>query len=217
MSEQIIYNLACYGERFKLHASGALYWKRKRWLIISDVHLGKSAHFRKQGMAVPNRIDIDDLKKVANLIKVFNPNRVLFLGDLFHAEYNSAWERLASFTNNYRKGLFYLILGNHDVLSDWHYGRSNLIVQKEMNAGPFLFTHIPAKLRDGKINICGHLHPGVLLHGRARQRIHLSAFFFRMQSIIVPAFGRFTGSISIKPKKDDIVVGIAENELVRIQ
>ena len=206
-----------YGERMLLHSSGVMYWKRKRWLIISDLHLGKSMHFRKRGMAIPSTMDAQDISTIRHLIDIFNPHRVILLGDLFHSDYNSEWERIASLTNEYRNGFFILVRGNHDILPDWHYGRSRLALVDEIKLGPFWFTHIPLKDSKGLINICGHLHPGIKLHGKGRQSVRLPAFFFRERAIIIPAFGRFTGSVSIKPTKTDEVVAIAEKELVRIQ
>ena len=204
-----------YGERMILDPSGSLYWKRKRWLVISDIHLGKSTHFRKKGMAIPESIDARDINTINQLISTYKPTRVILLGDLFHSEYNVAWERLAKFTTTYRMGFFMLVRGNHDILLDWHYGRTGLEVVDEIKAGPFYFTHIPTDHPD-LVNVCGHLHPGLSLSGKGRQRVRLKAFFFRSDSIILPAFGSFTGCISIKPKKEDLVVGLADGNLIQL-
>ena len=206
-----------YGERILLDATGSLYWKRKRWLIVSDLHLGKTMHFRKRGMALPKLVDQKDLIVLRELIIKYKPNKVVLLGDLFHSDYNVGWEQVANFTNEYRKNFFILVRGNHDILNEWHYGRSNMELVDELFAENFWFTHIPEDDPGDWINICGHVHPGIRPHGKARQSMRLSAFFFRTTSILVPAFSRFTGSVSIKPKKTDRVVAIAENSLVSIQ
>jgi DNA ligase-associated metallophosphoesterase len=203
-----------FNERLVLDPRGVMYWKRKRWLIISDLHLGKSMHFRKKGMAIPGDMDVSDIKLIEDLIQDYEPNRVVFLGDLFHSDYNIEWERLAAFTQRYKKEYFILVKGNHDILPDWHYGRTRLAVVDDINAGPFLFTHFPLKNPGNKINVCGHLHPAVRLYGKGRQSVRLPAFFFRAQSILIPAFGRFTGSVSIKPLKSDRVFGIADGQIV---
>ena len=205
-----------YDERLILDPRASIYWKRKRWLIISDLHLGKSMHFRKKGMAVPNNLDAQDISMIQSLILKYKPNKVILLGDLFHSDYNSDWERFAKFTHEYRKGFFVLVRGNHDILPEWHYGRALMNIVDEIKVGPFWFTHIPKADPGAFINICGHLHPGIRLHGRARQSLRMPAFFFRVDSILVPAFGRFTGSVAIKPKADDLVVAIVEDTLVCI-
>lgn len=205
-----------YGERVILDARCSLYWKRKRWLIISDLHLGKCMHFRKKGMAIPGDIDAQDIQQIEALIQDYKPRRVILLGDLFHSDYNSDWERFARFTLEYKKEFFILVRGNHDILSDWHYGRSRLSVVDQIVADPFIFTHIPLESSSDKINVCGHLHPAVRLYGKARLSVRLPAFFFRQHSILVPAFGRFTGSVSIKPLKTDRVFGLVENQVVEV-
>lgn len=202
-----------YGERLRAHASGALYWARKRWLIISDLHLGKGMHFRKKGMAVPAHMDTIDIKRLAALIEDLKPHQVILLGDLFHSDYNVAWERFAQFTCDYRAGLFVLVRGNHDILSEWDYARSNMKIVDDIDASPFYFTHHPTLVED-KINVCGHIHPGIVLRGKARQSTRLPAFFFRANQIIMPAYGRFTGSVNLKIKEDDYIILIVENILL---
>ena len=205
------------GENLVADASGCLYWKRHRWLIISDLHLGKTMHFRKQGMALPPHLDVHDLVVTEQIIEDYNPIRVILLGDLFHSDYNVEWERFASFSTNYKAGFFILVRGNHDILEDWHYARSNMEIMDELIKEPFIFTHKPLQEVNGRINVCGHLHPGIKLYGKGRQRIRLPAFFFRKHQILIPAFGRFTGSISLKPKTDDRIIAIAEGGLLEIE
>ena len=41
------------GEILTFTNARALYWKKENALIISDLHVGKSAHFRKNGIAIP--------------------------------------------------------------------------------------------------------------------------------------------------------------------
>ncbi len=207
--------IEAYGERLIADGKGALYWKRKRWLIISDLHLGKRMHFRKKGMAIPGQMDVADINTIRKLITQYNPLRVILLGDLFHSDYNSAWERLAQFTHEYKKNLFVLVRGNHDILPEWHYGRSRLVLVDELIKGCFHFTHIPTE-NQALINVSGHVHPAVKLYGKGRQSVRLPAFFFRKNSILMPAFGRFTGSVCIKPKKSDVVIAMVEGQLVEV-
>lgn len=42
----------------------AVFWKRENALIIIDLHIGKSAHFRKNGIAIPAGILEKDLKNL---------------------------------------------------------------------------------------------------------------------------------------------------------
>ena len=47
-------NITIKKQVFMLHPFGSLYWKDKNILLISDLHLGKISHFRKNGLAIPN-------------------------------------------------------------------------------------------------------------------------------------------------------------------
>jgi len=40
-------------QHFELDSSGAVFWPDQNCLILSDVHLGKIQHFRKNGAAIP--------------------------------------------------------------------------------------------------------------------------------------------------------------------
>ena len=43
--------------RFTLHPSGGVYWIDKKTLLLADIHLGKVAHFRKNGIPVPRKAE----------------------------------------------------------------------------------------------------------------------------------------------------------------
>jgi metallophosphoesterase superfamily enzyme len=45
----------------------------------------------------------------------------------------------------------------------------------------------------GAYVLAGHLHPGVVLGGRAHDRLRLPCFHFGPRSGVLPAFGEFTG------------------------
>ena len=74
----------------------AVYWKNQETLILSDIHIGKTAHFRKHGIAVPDQILQDDLDRLNHLIQHFSVKKVLVVGDLFHAERNTNIKRSRS-------------------------------------------------------------------------------------------------------------------------
>src|SRR5690606_11479666 len=79
-------------EAFVLHCSGALFWPNKNMLLISDVHLGKVTHFRKHGVALPQHSVAGNFKQLDFAVSMFGPEKICFLGDLFHSVINSEWE-----------------------------------------------------------------------------------------------------------------------------
>ena len=60
-------------ENFILSAGRALYWPAQKALIIADLHLGKTAHFRAHGLAIPATVLMEDLNRLAELIAEFQP------------------------------------------------------------------------------------------------------------------------------------------------
>ena len=87
------------------------------------MHLGKATHFRKHGAAIPS--GKGDFKTLASLIQQWAPEKVIFLGDLFHSSRNADWDRLCEFTHNQTCD-FMLIRGNHDLLSEQDYKDASL-------------------------------------------------------------------------------------------
>ena len=54
-----------FNQTFLLSAQRTVFWEEEKTLILSDLHLGKSGHFRKSGIAIPqNTVRCADNKKV---------------------------------------------------------------------------------------------------------------------------------------------------------
>ena len=79
-------------EELLLHPLKALYWPFRKLLLLADLHLGKTFHFRREGFAVPARAGDLNWEKLIALLLDLQPERVIFLGDLFHSSYNPEWE-----------------------------------------------------------------------------------------------------------------------------
>lgn len=208
-------------QQLRLYPEKAIYWQEQDSLLLSDLHLGKAAHFRKAGMAVPAGIHQNDLQRLDFLLQQTAAARVYFLGDLFHSELNTEWWTFAEWLGKYPEKEFILIKGNHDILPDAAYNSSSLkIVASELTISSFILTHEPLSVKNrktGLYNICGHIHPAVKLRGPAFQQLTLPCFYFGLHYAILPAFGKFTGFHQIKPKKEDTVFAIAEERVLRLQ
>lgn len=203
------------GSKMIAHADRVLYWKEAYTLLVSDPHFGKVNHFRKSGIAIPGKIMEGNFNRLFRMIDHFNPETVIFLGDLFHSDKNEEWELLKASLQEYPGVEFKLVLGNHDIISRYELEESPLTCFEELRQGPFIFTHYPIEGFLGpEFNLCGHVHPGVTLRGGPGQAMRLPCFYFSRHQGILPAFGDFTGSHRIKPRKDDRVIAIARKELL---
>lgn len=165
----------------------ALYWEREKALVISDLHVGKSAHFRKSGIAVSSQILHDDLLVLENLLAFFDVNHVLIVGDLFHAGHNSDLDIFCEWRNRFPQLKITLIKGNHDRIRQKFYEDYCIdVAEKSLEIFPFTFLHEP-EFNESVFTVSGHIHPGVIFHGKARQKIKLPCFAVSDNQLILPA------------------------------
>ena len=207
-------NIQIQNQSFVLHPSGSLFWEEKSALFISDVHLGKISHFRKYGAAVPQKAIQANFELMDEVVEFFNPNTVYFLGDLFHSYINSEWNLFEDWVSK-AKAEIILIYGNHDIISPIKYEDLGIQFFDELILENILLTHHPEE-RKGFFNFCGHIHPAIKIRGSGKQSLRLPCFFKSPNQLILPAFGEFTGSFTLKPTKNDQVYAIAEGMIIKI-
>lgn len=172
----------------------ALYWKREQMLVVSDLHIGKTAHFRKAGIPIPSTILKNDLKRLQRLIDHFSPHSVLVVGDLFHAENNSDLEHFHTFIKINAEVNFELIKGNHDRLKDSFYEAMGIkVYQTHKDLGEIRFVHDEQHCDAHIFCVSGHTHPGVTLRGRGKMAVKLPCYEVSEYRLILPAFSEFTG------------------------
>jgi DNA ligase-associated metallophosphoesterase len=203
------------GEQLVLHPHRVLHWPRMRWLVASDLHLGKAAHLRKGGLPLPESHDERTLRRLNEAIATFRPERIVLLGDLFHSSMNTAWERLSEWTATLPCPL-HLVPGNHDVLALRRYHEAGIrMCADRLEEGPFTFTHDTADATEGYA-IGGHLHPGVGLHGRGRQWLRVPCFWFGEHRGLLPAMGAGTGLHLIDPQPGDRVLACTDRAVLEV-
>lgn len=204
-------------EQIALLPQRALFWETQKALLLADLHLGKVNHFRKAGVPVPIKANERNAEVLLETIQLTKPERVIFLGDLFHSHYNDEWEVFGQVLRNFPTVSFELVVGNHDILSNYQYQKLGIILHQELRLGPFLLTHHPYEEYAGDLyNLAGHVHPGARLVGKGKQGLTLPCFYFGKQQGLLPAFGVFTGLARIVPKKEDQVFVIIENKVLKV-
>lgn len=196
----------------------AIWVPRLRILLIADLHFGKAAHFRKSGIPIPEPIHDADVYQLKKLQEEFKPAQTYFLGDLFHSDWNSQWDYFKLFLEHFPNTEFHLIKGNHDILSPLAYQQSSLKIHNEpLTLGSLILSHEPMEIiPEGHLNLCGHIHPGIRLVGKARQSVRIPCFFESRSQLILPAFGNFTGLALVKPKAGDKIWGITQEKIIPV-
>jgi DNA ligase-associated metallophosphoesterase len=203
------------GEPFCLLPQKAVYRPAKNQLIIADVHLGKATHFRKSGIAMPDQSHLKDLDTLEYLLRTFSPETVLLLGDLFHSDYNREWLWFRSLIQEFPAVQFLLVEGNHDILPPEAYSIPNLSRTEVLEEEHFLFSHHP--LKDiAKLNICGHVHPGIRITGMARQSMKFPCFYLDKTHFILPAFGNLTGLFLLEQEESAVCFIVGDNRVIRL-
>ncbi|MEO6849097.1 MAG: ligase-associated DNA damage response endonuclease PdeM, partial [Mucilaginibacter sp.] len=177
-------------------------------------------HFRKAGIVVPRDMEQTDLGELSDLLFQYKPERLIFLGDLFHGDMNADWEWFRMWRKQFPKLQIDLVRGNHDIIHDKHYHELNISLHDELNIHPFLMLHHPLS-NEALSNVdsyafCGHIHPGVSLSGRGRQSLTIPCFAFGDKQAILPSFGRFTGKVAIRQQKTDRIFGVLKDKVIAI-
>lgn len=134
------------GQTFWLHPNRLMYWEEQNILIGSDLHLGKTGHFRKAGIGIPQQVYKEDLQRLFAAIQHFNPKQLLIVGDLFHSEANKELDWFIRWRNDFPSIDFHLVKGNHDILKRNWYLENGLVVSRELQVGGLRFLHDPGPL-----------------------------------------------------------------------
>ena len=186
MISEISINFA--GEQLTLNQYRSIFWDKEKSLILSDLHLGKTAHFRKNGIALPNGVIEKDLENLQKLIEHYEPEKIIIVGDLFHAELNSEIEIFRKWFEDFNTIKWLLVKGNHDRFSK-KFGMEETEIHETET---LIFCHESLDSLQ-KPQIGGHIHPGVTLMAQNRQKLKFPCFLVSENQIILPAFSQFTG------------------------
>lgn len=195
-------------------------------LVISDLHFGKAEHFNLGGVSLPNHSEILDLEKIIEIVNLHKPKTLIFLGDLFHARVKIDLDKFHQFITKLtqlNKSDFVnletiLIKGNHDKYNESFYQKLGIKLLDNLEIDNMIFTHMPLdKIPENKINIAGHVHPGVTLFSKAKQKIKLPCFAVKENQIIMPSFGYLTGNTNKTLESFKIFYAIADDQIIKIE
>ncbi len=200
------------GAALCLFAERAAYLPGERTLLVADAHIGKASSFRRLGVPVPEATTGAALARLSALLAATGAANIVFLGDLLHSARSRApavWEAVAQWRAQHAGVALTLVRGNHDRHAgdpppEW----GVQVVEGPLTLGPFALAHEPEPVA-GTYVLAGHVHPAVVLDGRARDRLRLPCFHFGPAAGVLPAFGEFTGMHVLPRGPEDRVYAIA--------
>ncbi len=181
-------------------------------LIAADVHLGKSATFRAKGLPVPEGDTERDFRRLAEMVVKHRVRHLVIAGDLFHSPAGMTGEletALAEFLAEVAIPVT-LVMGNHDAkLSRLPLG---LVCVEYLDLDQIRIIHDPASADTERLHISGHWHPVVRIPDGRRTSLRLPCFLYRGNTLVLPAFGSFTGGAILSAEPEDrVFVALREN------
>jgi DNA ligase-associated metallophosphoesterase len=208
------------GNHFWLSSQRCAFWEEQNTLIVCDLHIGKTGHFRKNGIAVSQRVYTEDLQRLLASVLFFKVSRLIVVGDLSHSRSNKELELFKKWRNDFPSLKIHLVKGNHDILHEAWYKECNITVHHDKYCiDGFCFCHdvCLAEQEKGKYIFSGHMHPGVKIRGMAKQALSFPCFYFTETYCVLPAFSKFTGLALIRPNNGESVFAIVENDIMKLK
>lgn len=197
------YSFTLAGADLTALGSGALWWRERHILCVSDLHLGKSERMARRGDGlVPPYETQDTLTRLEDDIRATNATTVVCLGDSFDdlAAADSLSETERMWLTRLQAGRRWVwIEGNHDP-GPVDFGGTHLA---ELHSPPLGFRHIAKPGSSGEVS--GHYHPKALIHAKGRS-LSRACFLYDSDRVILPAYGTYTGGLrSDAPALQDLM------------
>ena len=205
------------GTLLRLLPQRAAYLPAHRALLVADAHIGKAVSFRRLGVPVPGGTTTETLTRLTEAVAATGAQHVIFLGDLLHsarARAPATWAAVAQWREAHADLQLTLVRGNHDGHAgdpppEWGVH----CVDEPLMLGSLALCHHPRPV-PGAYVLAGHIHPAVVLGGRANQRLRLPCFHFGAEVGVLPAIGAFTG-MHVMPRGDGARICVIAGDEVR--
>ncbi len=171
------------------HRSGALWLPELRTAIVADLHLGYSWAQRRRGELGP-LIDGTAVERLRWALEDLLPERVVLLGDVYHAPRPSPEERrMVEEALSMIRCELVLVRGNHDrkMERDFHKG-----VVAEWRASGVVAVHGDTIPQTSSHLIVGHFHPTVKIRDAAGVSRRFPAFVLGTRVTLLPAVSEFS-------------------------
>lgn len=206
-------------ETLVLYPQRVAFWPAEKTLFVADVHLGKSASRRSQGLYIPEGADTDDLELLRSMVEKTGAEKVLVLGDMFHDSYaitDEALQMLSHWLGLLNSELS-LLVGNHDRRAARKIKDLPMKIKSDAFAmGSFWLSHEP-EVKAGYYTICGHLHPGIRLKDNAGCTHRSKAFWRASSQLVLPAFGATTSMATMPAQPGDMLYVCAGDQLYPVE
>lgn len=188
----------------------------------------------------PEGVAVADLERLSAVLRRTGVERLIVLGDFLHDAAARSPETLAAieaWRARHPELPVVLVRGNHDERAgDPPASLEIACVTEPWDAGGIACRHHPpatsatsatpptAATAAEPPTLCGHLHPVVVLRGRggrggrgsaARERCR--CFHLMPRTLMLPAFGSFTGGMVVRPRAGDRVFAVGPGVVIEAE
>ncbi|MES2467310.1 MAG: ligase-associated DNA damage response endonuclease PdeM [Verrucomicrobiota bacterium] len=210
------------GQTLQLLPERCAFWQEAGLLLLADLHLGKAAHLRHHGMAIPEGHTADDLSRLSRVLRRTQAREVIICGDFFHASTGQSpavLDLVEQWRGSHPEVIVSLITGNHDrgrALPPLRCGIE--LAGPTMWRDPFHLIHDPAEAIAGRLTISGHLHPLAALSGGRGCALRAPCFWWQAHRscLVLPGFGSFTAGVTVQPDPADTLHVITGETVVAV-
>ena len=210
------------GQTLQLLPERCAFWQDAGVLLLADLHLGKAAHLRHHGMAIPEGHTADDLTRLSLVLRRTQAREVIICGDFFHAptaQSPAVLELVEQWRASHPDVHVSLVTGNHDRGRALPPPRCGIgLAGPSAWRAPFHLIHDPAEAIAGRVTISGHLHPLAALSGGRGSSLRAPCFWWQANQscLVLPGFGSFTAGVTIQPDPADTLHVITGETVVAV-
>ncbi len=200
--------------------SRGVYVPQHKTLLVADTHFGKDATFRRHQIPVPSGSTNATLGVIAQMLEQTGAERLIFLGDFFHASSSKSDDVMQSLHGFFARHSYiemHLTLGNHDRQLGQLPVSWALRIEQQIELGDLQLVHHPQVPQAGRrLVCCGHVHPAVRPRRATDQIPKLPCFWLSERQLVLPAIGDFTGTQVVRLGSKDRAWICADDQVLAI-
>lgn len=191
----------------------AVWLKSIRVLVVADLHWGYAAAHRARGNLLPLWGDDDLQHRLLDLLSDYEPEEMIWLGDIVHAAEGAAAAD-AFLRRAPARARITVVAGNHDRRWPGATARS-------LRRGPYFLHHGDSALRvpDGCVEVIGHHHPAFSWADGAGGHLKVPALVATADRVILPAFSPWAAGVDSRElaSADATVWAVSSRRIFAVQ
>ncbi len=205
----------------------ALFFKKQKLLVISDLQIGQESYLANSGIFVPQFQTNEMIINLKSLIKKTNAQTVLINGDFKHnfsSALNQEWREISRFILEIKELVKNIVIvkGNHDNFLQNILNQHNIRLVNFALIDEYLFLHgdknLDFDLKKYTTLIIGHEQPAIVLR-QGFEKFKIPCFLYgktfdEKQFILLPSFSPLSSGVEINNiEKKDLLSPILKNNL----